>query len=110
MADSQSPDPDGCFHCPQGDKPCPVTYQPGAWLAQLPAEPTAAVPDRPHVLTSSTPASSRPSANCTKPWPATPDDLAGLPADMKRAWVVVGGAGWRRYDLEGCCRPNLELR
>jgi hypothetical protein len=33
---------------PQGDKPCPVTYQPGAWLAQLPAEPTAAVPDRPH--------------------------------------------------------------
>jgi hypothetical protein len=48
MADSQSPDPDDCFHCPQGDKPCPVTYQPGAWLAQLPAEPTAAVPDRPH--------------------------------------------------------------
>src|SRR4029450_11407446 len=75
MADSPSPDPDGCFHCPQGDKPCPVTYQPGAWLArrprapppspgaarpcpvtyqpgawlaQLPAKPTAAVPDRPH--------------------------------------------------------------
>jgi len=48
MADSQSPDPDACFHCPQGDKPCPVTYQPGAWLAQLPAEPTGAVQDRPH--------------------------------------------------------------
>ena len=48
MADSPHPDPDDCFHCPQGDKPCPVTYQPGAWLAQLPAEPTAAVQDRPH--------------------------------------------------------------
>ena len=48
MADSLSPDPDDCFHCPQGDKPCPVTYQLGAWLAQLPAEPTAAVQDRPH--------------------------------------------------------------
>ena len=46
MTDSLSPDPDDCFHCPQGDKPCPVTYQPGAWLAQLPAEPTAAVQDR----------------------------------------------------------------
>ena len=43
MADSTQPDPDNCFHCPQGDKPCPVTYQPGAWLAQPPAEPTAAV-------------------------------------------------------------------
>jgi hypothetical protein len=32
---------------PQGDKPCPVTYQPGAWLAQLPAEPAPAVQDRP---------------------------------------------------------------
>jgi hypothetical protein len=42
MADSPQPDPDDCFHCPQGDKPSPVTYQPGAWLAQLPAEPTAA--------------------------------------------------------------------
>ena len=42
MADSPQPDPDDCFHCPQGDKPCPVTYQPGAWLAQPPAEPTAA--------------------------------------------------------------------
>ena len=42
MADSPQPDPEDCFHCPQGDKPCPVTYQPGAWLAQLPAEPAAA--------------------------------------------------------------------
>ena len=46
MADSLHPDPDDCFHCPQGDKPCPVTYQPGAWLAQPPAEPTAADQDR----------------------------------------------------------------
>ena len=47
MADSPNPDPDDCFHCPQGDKPCPVTYQPGAWLAP-PAEPTAAIQDRLH--------------------------------------------------------------
>ena len=47
MADSTQPDPDDCFHCPQGDKPCPVTYQPGAWLAPPPAEPTAAVQDHP---------------------------------------------------------------
>ena len=47
MADAPHPDPDDCFHCPQGDEPCPVTYQPGAWLAQLPAEPTAAVQDHP---------------------------------------------------------------
>lgn len=48
MADSLHSDPDDCFHCPQGDKPCPVTYQPGAWLAQLPAEPAPAVQGRPH--------------------------------------------------------------
>ena len=47
MANSPQPDPDDCFHCPQGDKPCPATYQPGAWLAQPPAEPTAAGLDRP---------------------------------------------------------------
>ena len=47
MADSPQPDPDDCFHCPQGDRPCPVTYQPGAWLAQPPAEPTAAGQGRP---------------------------------------------------------------
>ena len=47
MADSPQPDPNDCFHCPQGDKPCPVTYQPGAWLTQLPAEPKAAGQGRP---------------------------------------------------------------
>jgi hypothetical protein len=47
MAAPRSPDPDDCFHCPQGDKPCPATYQPGAWLARLPAEPGPAVQDRP---------------------------------------------------------------
>ena len=47
MADSPQPDPDDCFHCPQGDQPCPVTYQPGAWLAP-PAELVPAVQDRPH--------------------------------------------------------------
>jgi hypothetical protein len=35
------------FTATQGDKPCPVTYQPGAWLAQLPTQPTPAVQDRP---------------------------------------------------------------
>jgi len=48
MAHSLHPNPDDCFHCPQGDKPCPVTYQPGAWLAQLPAELTPAGQGRPH--------------------------------------------------------------
>jgi hypothetical protein len=48
MADSPQPDPDDCFHCPHGTRPCPVTYQPGAWLAQLPAKPTGAVQGRPH--------------------------------------------------------------
>jgi hypothetical protein len=47
MADSRSPDPDDCFHCPQGDKPWSATYQPGAWLAQLPTEPAPTVQDRP---------------------------------------------------------------
>jgi hypothetical protein len=48
MADSLHPDPDSCFHCPQGDKPCRTTYQPGAWMAQLPAEPTPNRQDRRH--------------------------------------------------------------
>ena len=45
MADSLHPHLDNCFHCPQGDKPCPVTYQPGAWLAP-PADPAAAAQGR----------------------------------------------------------------
>jgi hypothetical protein len=47
MADSLHPDPDDCFHCPQGNRPCPLTYEPGAWLAQLPAEPAPTGHDRP---------------------------------------------------------------
>jgi hypothetical protein len=46
VADAPHSDPDDCFHCPQGDQPCPVTYQPGAWLAPPAAEPTAAVQNR----------------------------------------------------------------
>jgi len=46
MPQASSPSPNDSFHCPQGDRPCPVTYQPGAWLAQLPAEPAPATPDR----------------------------------------------------------------
>ena len=48
MADPLHPDLDDCFQCPQGDKPCPATYQPGAWLAQPPAQPTPAGHDRSH--------------------------------------------------------------
>ena len=47
MADPLPPDLDNCFQCPQGDKPCPVTYEPGAWLAQQPAEPAPPGQDRP---------------------------------------------------------------
>jgi hypothetical protein len=100
MADSHSPDPDGCFHCPQGDKPCPVTYQPGAWLGP-PAEPTAAVPDRPHRADELDASIQQALRKLYEAVAGDPDDLAGLPADMKRAWVVVGGAGWRRDDLLG---------
>ena len=41
MADSPQPDPDDCFHCPQGDQPCPVTYQPPGhgWPSSLPSQP-----------------------------------------------------------------------
>jgi hypothetical protein len=46
MPEASSPSPNDCFHCPQGDKPCPVTYQPGAWLAQLAGEPAPVTPDR----------------------------------------------------------------
>jgi hypothetical protein len=95
MADSPNPDPDDRFHCPQGDKPCPVTYQPGAWLAP-PAEPTAAIQDRLHGSDELDASIQQASATCTRPWSVTPDDLAGLAADMKRVWVVGGelvGAG-----------------
>ena len=96
MADSRHPDPDDCFQCPQGDKPCPVTYQPGhGWpshlLSQRLQSRTAST-----VLTRSKPASNRPSAGCTRLLVATPGDLAGLLADMESVWVVVGVAGWHR--------------
>ena len=46
----------------------------------------------PTVLTTSTPISIRPSSNCTRPWPVTPDGLADLPADMERAQRSLVGA------------------
>jgi hypothetical protein len=86
MADSLSPDPDDCFYCPQGDKPCPATYRPTSpghgWRIDLPSQRLRSR-TAPSVLATSRPASSRPYADCTKPWQATPDDLASLPADMK---------------------------
>jgi hypothetical protein len=44
MPQPPSPSPDDCFHSPQGDRPCPGTYQPGAWLTRPPAEPAPATP------------------------------------------------------------------
>ena len=109
MANSPQRDPDDCFHCPQGDKPCPVTYQPGAWLTQPPVDPTPAVQDRPSLPATSRPPSSRPSANFMRPWQATPGDLAGLPADMQRASVAGGAAGRRRYHPEVAGSPAASL-
>ena len=101
VADAPHSDPDDCFHCPQGDQPCPVTYQPGAWLVPPAAEPTAAVQNRAQRADDLTPVSSRPSANCPKRWPATPTTWPACRL-TERAW----GAGWRRDDSEGCCRSS----
>jgi hypothetical protein len=95
---------------PRATSPARSPTSPGhGWPSSLPSQRLQSR-TAPTVLTRSTPASSRPSANCTKPWPATPDDLASLPADMERSSVAVGelvGAGTTQ---RGCCRPNLELR
>jgi hypothetical protein len=70
MADSPHPDPGDCFRCPQGDKPCPVTYQPGAWLAQLPA---ALVP-------------------AGENWPKRSDDIdASIQQALRRLYEAMAG-------------------
>ena len=82
MADSPQSDPDDCFQCPQGDKPCPVTYRPGAWLAQVPAEPTPTDqgrPRRPGEIQASIQQALR---RLHEAVAGNPDDLASLPADM----------------------------
>jgi hypothetical protein len=44
-----SPSPDDRFHSPQGDRPCPDTYQPRAWLTRPPAKPAPTTPyGQPH--------------------------------------------------------------
>ena len=91
MADSPNPDPDDCFHCPRATSPARSPTSPEHGWRHRPTQPLQSR-TTPTVLTTSTPASSRPSANYTRPWPATPDDLAELAADMKRVRVVVGGA------------------
>ena len=84
MADSPPPDLDDCFECPQATSPARSPTSPGhGWPSHRPNQQLQAR-TAPGVLTTSTPASSRPSATCTRPWPATLDDLADLPADMER--------------------------
>ena len=91
---------------PRATSPARSPTSPGhGWPSSLPSQHLQSRA-APIVLTRSTPASSRPSAGCMRPWPAAPGDLAGLLADMKRVWVVVGVAGWRRYGPESCCRPT----
>jgi hypothetical protein len=82
MADSPPPDLENCFHCPQGDKPCPITYQPGAWLAQQPAAPDQDRPQRSDGLDTSIQQALR---KLYEAMAGDPDDLADLPADMKSA-------------------------
>jgi hypothetical protein len=77
---------------PRATSPAPSPTSPGHGWRHRPSQPLQSRTAS-SVLTTSTPASSRPSATCTRPWPATPDDLAGLLADMKPVWVVVGGVG-----------------
>jgi hypothetical protein len=81
---------------PRATSPARSPTSPGpGWRSSLPNQP---LPSRtaPNVLATSTPASSRPSASCTRPWHATPDDLASLPADIQSARVAGGVAGWCR--------------
>jgi hypothetical protein len=106
MADSPPPDLDNCFDCPRATSPARSPTSPGhGWPRNLPSQHLQAR-TAPSVLATSTPASSRPSATCTRPWPATPDDLADLPADMDSASVPVGLTGWRRDDPEVAASPD----
>jgi hypothetical protein len=72
------------------------------WPRHLPCQRLPSRTAAATVLTRSKPASSRPSAGWTRPWPATPGDLAGLLADMEGVWVAVGAAVGHRYDPEDC--------
>jgi hypothetical protein len=73
MADSPNPDRDDCFHCPQGDKPCPVSYQPGEWLVQPPAELARALQDRSH---------------------RSAEIEASIQEALRRLWEAVGDHPW----------------
>ena len=84
MADSLPPDPGDCFHCPQGDKPCPATYQPGAWLAQPPAEPTAAGQDRPQRPDDLDASIQQALHRLYEAMAGAPGNLASLPTDIER--------------------------
>ena len=86
MADSLHPDPDECLHCPQGDKPCPATYQPGAWLASQRLQAMTA----PAVLARSKPAFRMPCAGCARPLQTIVGDQGRLPTDMESVWVILG--------------------
>jgi hypothetical protein len=106
MADSPHPDPDDCFHCPRATSPAQSPNSPEHGSpSSLPSQRLQARA-APSVLTSSMPASSRPSADCTRPWAATHNDLASLPADIERRWVAGRGAGCRRDDSEVAAGPD----
>jgi len=68
---------------PRATSPAQSPTSPGhGWRSYLPSQRLQSR-TAPTVMTTSTPASSRPYANCTRPWQAIPDDLASLPADME---------------------------
>ena len=64
-----------------------------AWLAPS-AEPTAAVPGRPYRADELDASIQQALRRLYEALAGDPDDLAGLPADIERAWVAGGGAGW----------------
>jgi len=105
MADSPPPDPGDCFLCPRATSPARSATSPGhGWPSYRPNQYLQARTGQ-SVLTTSTPASSRPSAGYTRPSPATPDDLADLPADMESASVT----GWHPDDRRAAGTPHTPL-
>jgi hypothetical protein len=71
------------FIAPRATGPARSPTSPGhGWPSNLPNQHLQAR-TAPGVLATSTPASIRNFANCTRPWLATPDGLVDLPADME---------------------------
>jgi hypothetical protein len=70
---------------PQGNRPCPVTYEPGAWLAQQPAEPAPTGQDRPQRSGDFDTSIQQALRKLYEAMAGDPDDLVDLPADMESA-------------------------